>query len=306
MSLLSARILSLFAPKSRGAQAPAGDAQPSDSRLGDVHTAWAAPPMWTRFYPAGQVVVREGEAGRSMFVVLGGRVSVVRESQDGARDEVGQLGAGEFFGELAMLTGTPRTASVVAMESTELLEITEAGVKEAEERYGVKGEAIVEACRARLLADALRSSPLLAGLSTELRCQLGSAFVPCTLDAGTTLLTRGKPGNALYLLLRGRCEVFHTYEDGRVTSYPELKEGALFGEISLLRSRLATATVRTLTSCTLLRLERDVFEKFFLAQPELRGALVRMGLQRLKHTMEVMGLDAEAPTGAGAPAPRGG
>ena len=209
----------------------------------------------------------------------------------GEKKEVARLAAGEFFGELALLTGTRRMASVVTVEDSVLLELSQSGVKEAGPDHGVEGQEVESAARERLLADALRSNPLIASLPPELKAQLGSAFVPCTVQAGETLLTRGKPGEALYILLRGRCEVFHTHEDGRQTHYPELGEGALFGEISLLRSRLATATVRTLTPCTLLRLDRDVFKASFMSQPDLRGALVRLGLERLKQTMQVMDVD---------------
>ncbi|NOK35020.1 cyclic nucleotide-binding domain-containing protein [Corallococcus exercitus] len=278
------------APVSSGGQTSATSATaPAAGAPADVEGAPAPPPVCTRYLPAGQVVVREGDPGHSMFVVLEGRVAVLRGGDNGANTEVGRLGAGEFFGELALLTGTQRTATIVTVEDAVLLELTQAGVRELGKDYGVKGEQMQVTARERLLADALRSNPLIAALPPEVQHELGDAFVPCTVPAGETLLTRGQPGDALYVLIRGQCEVFHTHGDGRQSPYPTLEEGALFGEISLLRSRLATATVRTVTPCTLLKLERDVFKKAFLGQPDLRGALVRLGLERLKHTMEVMG-----------------
>ncbi|MBZ4422980.1 cyclic nucleotide-binding domain-containing protein [Myxococcus sp. RHSTA-1-4] len=284
MSLLE-RLRSLFSsPPSPTAgeaaappPAPAGGAQAPEP-----------PPVVTRFLQAGEVVVKEGDPGRSMFVVLEGRVAVARKSEGGEPKVVGQLGAGEFFGELALLTGTARTATVVAVEDAVVLELSPSASREAWTDYGVEGDKLERAARERLMADAIRSNPLLATLSPELQAQLGAAFVPVTVPAGETLLTRGKPGDALYLLLRGECEVFHTHEDGRHSPLATLKEGALFGEISLLRSRLATATVRTLTPCTLMKLDREVFEKSFIIQPNLRGALVRLGLERLKQTVKVM------------------
>ncbi|RKG49554.1 cyclic nucleotide-binding domain-containing protein [Corallococcus sp. AB011P] len=278
------------APATAG-QTPATPAAPSAATGAPAEAEGASEqqPVCTRYLPAGQVVVREGDPGHSMFVVLEGRVAVLRGGDHGGNTEVGRLGAGEFFGELALLTGTQRTATIVTVEDAVLLELTQAGVRELGKDYGVKGEQMQVTARERLLADALRSNPLIAALPPEVQHELGDAFVPCTVPAGETLLTRGQPGDALYVLIRGQCEVFHTHSDGRHSAYPKLEEGALFGEISLLRSRLATATVRTVTPCTLLKLERDVFKKAFLGQPDLRGALVRLGLERLKHTIEVMG-----------------
>ena len=288
---LFARLQALLSAHPSAPEASAGPvaAAPSASAsVPEVEVA-PAPPVCTRYLQAGQVVVREGDPGNSMFVVLEGRVAVLRGNDGAANMEVGRLGAGEFFGELALLTGTKRTATVVTVEDVVLLELTQAGVRELGKDYGVKGDQMQLAAKERLLADTLRSNPLIAALPPEVQHELGDAFIPCTVPAGETLLTRGQPGDALYVLLRGQCEVFHTHSDGRQTSFPLLEEGALFGEISLLRSRLATATVRTVTPCTLLKLEREVFRKAFLGQPDLRGALVRLGLERLKHTLEVMG-----------------
>lgn len=292
MSLLE-RLRSLFSDSASSASK--ADAGAAPTQPGTPGSAEPAPPVCTRFLQAGQVVVKEGDPGHSMFVVLEGRVAVAREAEGREPVIVEQLGAGEFFGELALLTGAPRTASVVALEDAVVLELSQSGDRAAWADYGVEGDKVERAARERLMADAMRVNPLLATLSPELQKQLGHAFVPVTVQAGETLLTRGKPGDALYLLLRGQCEVFHTHDDGTQTAYPRLEEGALFGEISLLRSRLATATVRTLTVCTLLKLEREVFEKTIMTQPNLRGALVRLGLERLKQTVQVMAEPSRTP-----------
>jgi CRP-like cAMP-binding protein len=60
-------------------------------------------------YPAGETVVREGVHGQTLFVVLEGKARVSRRGRT-----VGRVGAGDFFGEIAVLDRGPRTASVVA------------------------------------------------------------------------------------------------------------------------------------------------------------------------------------------------
>ncbi|WP_368670629.1 cyclic nucleotide-binding domain-containing protein [Myxococcus sp. AM011] len=244
--------------------------------------------MWTRFLPAGRVVVREGDPGSSLFVILEGKVGVYREG--GAREArmVGHLTSGGFFGELSLLTNCPRTASVVTLERTVLRELSRTGLSLMGARHGLVAPVVAMRGRERLLADALSGSALLNALSPELWTHLGSALEPCSVEAGEQLLTYGSPGEALFILLRGRCGVFHTHADGRTTSYPDMVEGDLFGEVSLLRGRRATATVKTLTPCTLLRLDREVFRKHFWGQAEMRRALVRLGMQRMHRTMEVI------------------
>jgi CRP/FNR family transcriptional regulator, cyclic AMP receptor protein len=63
-----------------------------------------------------QAIVRQGEIGTGFFVVVEGRVKVVRDAQT-----LATLGPGEFFGELSVLDGGPRIAQVVAEEPTRCL-----------------------------------------------------------------------------------------------------------------------------------------------------------------------------------------
>ena len=89
----------------------------SDEQRGDLAGATR-----TVTYAAGERIVRQGEAGSSMFVVARGEVVVVIEPSG---HEVARIGAGGFFGEMSLLTGEPRSATVKAGSAdTELLEIT--------------------------------------------------------------------------------------------------------------------------------------------------------------------------------------
>jgi len=73
-------------------------------------------------FAQGELVIRAGDQGASMFVVHSGRVQV-QISDGGKQRPVAVLNEGAFFGEMALFTGEPRTANVVALEETEVLEI---------------------------------------------------------------------------------------------------------------------------------------------------------------------------------------
>ena len=79
-------------------------------------------------FAPGETLIRAGDEGSSMFVVHNGRVEV-QVSDNGRPRTVATLTEGNFFGEMALFTGEPRTASVVAVEETEVLEIGHAAMK---------------------------------------------------------------------------------------------------------------------------------------------------------------------------------
>jgi CRP-like cAMP-binding protein len=72
---------------------------------------------------AGDVILTEGEPGHSLFVIAAGAVRVYVKGEDGKSRKVADLPSGSFFGEIAALSGRPRTATVTAAAATDLLEI---------------------------------------------------------------------------------------------------------------------------------------------------------------------------------------
>jgi len=74
-------------------------------------------------FEPGDLVVAEGEPGDSLFLVTAGTVKAWIRSRDGRYVFVREMGEGDFFGEISVLTGSPRTATVVAASACELLEL---------------------------------------------------------------------------------------------------------------------------------------------------------------------------------------
>ncbi|WP_119418949.1 cyclic nucleotide-binding domain-containing protein [Desertibaculum subflavum] len=79
----------------------------------------------------GDVLVRQGDVGRDMFVVIGGEVEVRRIDRKGASKRVAALGRGDVFGEMAYLSEAPRTADVVALTEGEVLVLNQQTMQRA-------------------------------------------------------------------------------------------------------------------------------------------------------------------------------
>ncbi len=80
--------------------------------------------------PPGCAIVRAGEASTAAYFVLGGKAVAGIPNASGEITSLAEMGAGDFFGEIAALTGSPRTANVVAEDFTEVLEIPAATLRE--------------------------------------------------------------------------------------------------------------------------------------------------------------------------------
>src|SRR4051812_27790500 len=71
----------------------------------------------------GSVIISEGQPGSSMYIIASGEVKVFTRGAGGATVYLARLGEGDFFGEVSMLSGKPRTATITASQRTELLRL---------------------------------------------------------------------------------------------------------------------------------------------------------------------------------------
>jgi CRP-like cAMP-binding protein len=89
------------------------------SPLGEEALDALVPHVRLHVYGKGETVVRQGEEGDSLFIVLRGGLEVRIDGK-----KVGELSGGEFFGEMSLLTGEKRRAAVVAAEEVRLIEVS--------------------------------------------------------------------------------------------------------------------------------------------------------------------------------------
>jgi tetratricopeptide (TPR) repeat protein len=90
--------------------------------------------MMIHTMPAGRAIVKEGDAGSSVYILTRGTVNVYSLIQ-GKRVDLAVLQPSDFFGEIAFLTGKTRTATVEAAEQTDLLEIAEEDLRDMIQKW---------------------------------------------------------------------------------------------------------------------------------------------------------------------------
>jgi cAMP-dependent protein kinase regulator len=236
--------------------------------------------MEVRAFAAGDVVVAEGAPGDSMFALAEGTASVYRDYTGKTKRKVAEVAQGDIFGEAAMVSGAPRLATVVVDTDAVALEFKREAMGKVIARHTQVGQKIDQFYRERLLANVLRASPVLRGLPDADKKLLAKSFQPATFVDGQRIINEGQSADSVYLLLRGRCAASHQTGD----RYPDLKEGDLFGEVSVLTDGPATASVAAIGPVLALRLGAREFKERVLKDPGAALAVKKMAQVRLGRT----------------------
>lgn len=100
--------------------------------------------------PEGKALTREGERGREFVVIVEGTADVRRNGR-----RISRLGPGDFVGEIALISGAPRTATVTTTSETRLLVLTDRGFRSVTEEIPSLYTPLLRALSERLQSDAL-------------------------------------------------------------------------------------------------------------------------------------------------------
>lgn len=96
-------------------------------------------------FQAGQIIVTQGTPGQAFYLILSGRVEIIRDGQS-----LGAFGPGDFFGEMSLLDSAPRSATIKALESTNCLMLSSWDFKALLERYPSIAVKLLEVLSRRL------------------------------------------------------------------------------------------------------------------------------------------------------------
>ncbi|MCP4750613.1 MAG: ABC transporter substrate-binding protein [Proteobacteria bacterium] len=117
--------------------------------------------MKRHYAPVGKTITEQGDSGDSLFIIVEGIVGVHVELDNGEFIEVSRLGIGNYFGEMALLTGESRTGSVIAKTDTYLYEITKADITPFIEKQPEIVEQLSEVMARRKLSTAAKKKKYL-------------------------------------------------------------------------------------------------------------------------------------------------
>jgi len=145
--------------------------------------------------------------------------------------------------------------------------------------------------RRRLLRNLMGTSVLFQPLDPARRESLVELFESVVLEPGEMVVQEGQQSRRLYVVLTGAVEVSKR-EAGEVLRLAELGPGQLFGEISLIKDREATATVRALGKTVLLGLSRRAFNAHVSEFPEVLAHVYQVALDREEINFQLQSSDS--------------
>nr|WIM01501.1 cAMP-dependent protein kinase type I regulatory subunit [Limnephilus lunatus] len=200
----------------------------------------------------GESIIQQGDEGDNFYVIDSGEVEVFVNGE-----MVTTIGDGGSFGELALIYGTPRAATVRARTHTKLW-----GLDRDSYRRILMGSTI----RKRKMYDEFLSRvSILESLEKWERLTVADSLEPVSFGDGETIVRQGEPGDDFYIILEGCALVLQQRAEG---SGPreEMEVGRLgasdyFGEIALLLDRPRAATVRAVGPLKCVKLDRARFER---------------------------------------------
>ncbi|MEO8702405.1 MAG: cyclic nucleotide-binding domain-containing protein [Kofleriaceae bacterium] len=248
-----------------------------------------------RRLPAGAFVVREGEPGNSFYFVAGGQLRVFATDGLGRQTDLAELGEHAVFGEMALLSAQPRSASVGCLTEADLFEVGRTSLTALADELTTVAEALHGFTRERLLGNLMATSPLFKPFNRMQQRDLLRRFTSHDVAPGTVVINEGEEGRGLFVVLSGELDVSRRTSDGSVVPLSTLKTGDVFGEMALLRNARTTATIVAQRPATVLFIAREYVARIVGAVPEIKSYLEALAEDRDIDNQLVMGEDETSP-----------
>jgi predicted acylesterase/phospholipase RssA/CRP-like cAMP-binding protein len=235
----------------------------------------------------GQTLFRQGDPGDTLYLLLEGRLIVRLRHPDGTEIVLAQLEPGALLGELALLTGGQRSASIAADTDAELVACSRATFEELAEEHPDELADFIRAVTHRIqevqLAKVL--TELFGRLDAETVSWLREELEWIHLGHGEALFRSGDSSDGMYVLVSGRLRVTVTRPQDGQQVVGEVSPGEPVGELGLLSGEPRSATVVSIRETNVVKMTESVFQRLASRQPAAVTNLTRPIITRQQRSL---------------------
>ncbi|XP_017561716.2 cAMP-dependent protein kinase type I-beta regulatory subunit isoform X1 [Pygocentrus nattereri] len=215
-----------------------------DNERSDIFDA-----MFPVTHIAGETVIQQGDEGDNFYVIDQGEVDVYVNGE-----WVTSIGEGGSFGELALIYGTPRAATVKAKTDLKLW-----GIDRDSYRRILMGSTLR---KRKMYEEFLSKVSILESLEKWERLTVADALEPVQFEDGEKIVVQGEPGDDFFIITEGTASVLQRRSDNEeYVEVGRLGPSDYFGEIALLLNRPRAATVVARGPLKCVKLDRPRFER---------------------------------------------
>jgi CRP-like cAMP-binding protein/thioredoxin reductase/Fe-S-cluster-containing hydrogenase component 2 len=233
----------------------------------------------------GEIVFERGDATNSLYTVLDGEVGIRISAEN--PDNMVRLGRGQFFGEMGLISGRKRTATVVATQPVLLFEVERNTILKLERSEPAVKKAIEDAAVIRQI-----KTFLVPHVDDELLREVVETSKIVSKERDEVLIQEGADDSSVYLIRKGSVTVSKRV-GGKDVVLNYIAAGNYVGEMALLSHQPRAATVTAASSTEAIEIDSGVFRKLLARDPELRRR-VEDEYQRRVHDSDLMQQNAEA------------
>jgi len=235
---------------------------------------------------AGETLFSEGDTADAMFVVVEGDLVVTALHGD-VTFLVGRVGPGDPIGEMQVLAGGNRTATVIAETPCRLVRIPNAALRTLSESFPalstLLNNTIIQRLRSNQLVFTLLG--IFGELTPEQLADFESMGQWLRVARGEVLFRQGQEDDNLYLIISGRFQVSCVENSGEERPVAEVGRGETIGEMSMLSREPRSATVMAIRDSEVVRFSAEDFTCLLNRYPRGFFNLTNRVIDRLRHTL---------------------
>ena len=231
----------------------------------------------------GDVLVEQGDAADNVYFIQSGTVTASKSTSQG-EVVVGTVDAGQVIGEVTVVAGGLRTATLRASGPVEVLEIERSEFEAWLNGNPEMADSVSDQARERVDRTnvATMVAELMGSSDQALVQQVVDRVEWRRLEAGEVLFRQGDLADAAYFVVGGRLMVLAATSDGSDELIAELGRGEVVGELGLLDRAPRSATVRAVRDTTLAAFSTTMFEELVATSPQMMLNVTRGILTRLR------------------------